>query len=71
MKSVIVESIPLSRAVLCEDCRMITAATNQHCQVCGSQAVVNIETLLAPVPKMKRYKPISDDHFYKPIERSM
>ena len=46
LTSVLVESIPLSRAVLCESCHTITAATNGHCPICESQALVNLEKLL-------------------------
>jgi hypothetical protein len=47
LTKVIIESIPLSRATLCEDCRQITAATNGHCPICGGRALVNLENLLS------------------------
>lgn len=47
LTSVIVESIPLSRAVLCLDCQMITAATNGHCPICEGRALMNLENLLS------------------------
>ena len=42
----LVESVPLSRAQLCEDCHMITAANNCHCLVCGSKAVMLLAKVL-------------------------
>ena len=52
------DSIPLDRAVLCLDCRMITQATNGHCPVCQSSALVRVQLLIdrednestAPIP---------------------
>jgi hypothetical protein len=42
--------VPLSRAVLCQDCNTITAATNGHCPVCGGHAVVNVGRILNREP---------------------
>lgn len=41
-----IESIPLAEAVLCESCKMITAAKNGHCPVCGSTALLNLAKVL-------------------------
>lgn len=41
-----IEAVPLEKAVLCEDCRQITAATNGHCQMCGSTALMNLAKVL-------------------------
>ena len=67
--SVVVESIPLNRAVLCQDCAMITAAENGHCPVCESKALTNLEKLLNRIPKNKP-EPVPEANFYKPIQRS-
>lgn len=40
------ESVSLSRAVLCNDCDEITAATNGHCPICGSTALVSLAKIL-------------------------
>ena len=40
------DAIPLKVAVLCEDCKMLTSATNGHCPVCGSTALVNLAKIL-------------------------
>jgi len=47
MTTATIDSIPLSRAVLCANCEVITAATNGHCPVCQSTALVNLATILA------------------------
>ena len=40
------QAVPLDRAVLCEDCRQITAAQNGHCPVCGSAALASLANFL-------------------------
>ena len=41
-----VESIPLDEAVLCEDCKVITRAKNNHCLVCGGHSIVSLARIL-------------------------
>ena len=39
-------AIPLNRAVLCEDCQMITQATQSVCLACGSRAIYSLQAML-------------------------
>lgn len=40
------EAVHLDLAVLCEECRCITAACNGHCPICGSAALLNLASVL-------------------------
>jgi len=37
-----IEAIPLDRAVICLNCPMITASTNDCCSYCGCKGVVSL-----------------------------
>ena len=39
-------AIPLNRAVLCEDCQMITQATQSVCLACGSKSIYSLQAML-------------------------
>jgi hypothetical protein len=39
-------SIPIRKAVLCEDCREITASLHSTCPVCGSRALWPLAAIL-------------------------
>lgn len=41
------ESIPLSIAVLCISCNVISDSKHDHCGVCGSASLVNLARLLS------------------------
>ena len=40
------DSVALADAVLCEECKSITAAKNGHCPVCGWRGLVNLINVL-------------------------
>lgn len=40
------QAIPLSRAILCEDCVHISDSTTNRCGHCGSTAVMNLAKVL-------------------------
>jgi hypothetical protein len=39
-------SMPLSRAVLCTNCERVSNSRNLRCDVCGSGAVLGLQTIL-------------------------
>jgi hypothetical protein len=43
-------SIPLELAVYCANCNMISNSRAHKCAVCGSQAVLRVQTVLDPDP---------------------
>lgn len=45
MPAIELAAIKLSEAVLCEECKQITAAKNHHCPACGAsgECVVRLE----------------------------
>jgi DNA-directed RNA polymerase subunit RPC12/RpoP len=42
----IVQSVPLARAVLCEDCSLITESSGAVCGYCGSRAITSLQKML-------------------------
>ena len=44
-------SIPLELAVYCGNCYMISNSRPHKCSVCGSQAVLRVQTILDPDPE--------------------
>lgn len=42
------ESVPLVEAMLCEDCKEITASKKSTCAICGSTAIWPLTALLEP-----------------------
>ncbi len=40
-----IDSVPLSRAILCLDCEQITAS-EQNCSVCGSRSVLSLARII-------------------------
>lgn len=40
------QSIPLARAILCEDCARISDSTTDRCGYCNSKAVMNLAKVL-------------------------
>lgn len=42
----LVQTVPLDRAVLCENCQLITESTGPDCGYCGSKAITNLQKLL-------------------------
>jgi hypothetical protein len=42
-------SIPLEKAVYCENCRMVSSSARQWCGLCGSERIVRM-ALLIPEP---------------------
>lgn len=42
----VVNSIPLARAILCEDCTHFSDSTTNRCGHCGSTAVMNLAKVL-------------------------
>lgn len=45
-KRPVVEAIPLSVAVVCEDCKNITKSKNSTCGCCGSKAIWSVSAML-------------------------
>ena len=51
-------SIPLEKAVYCENCKMVSTSAQQRCGVCGSERIVRMAPLIpeprdpAPVPAL-------------------
>ena len=43
----VVEAVPLDVAVLCEDCRCITASRNGHCRICEGRGLLNLAKVLS------------------------
>ena len=43
-------SIPLMRAVYCENCKMVSSSTRQRCGLCGSERIAGLATLLSEPP---------------------
>lgn len=41
-----VQIIPISKAILCANCEVITEAQNDHRLACGSHSIVQVEKLL-------------------------
>ena len=51
-------SIPLEKAVYCENCLMISSSTRQRCGLCGSERIIRMAPLIPepwdpdPVPAL-------------------
>ena len=51
-------SIPLEKAVYCENCNMVSSSARQRCGLCGSERIVRMATLIpepwdpGPVPAL-------------------
>ncbi len=49
-------SIPLEKAVYCENCKMVSSSTHRRCGLCGSERIVRIDHFIpepwdpGPVP---------------------
>lgn len=41
-----IQMVPLSQAILCENCQTVSNGTDHSCPACGSQAVVNLQRLI-------------------------
>ena len=44
-----IQMVPLSQAILCEDCQAVVTfrvGSDHSCPVCGGQAVVNLQRLI-------------------------
>lgn len=39
-------SIPLEKAVYCENCHMVSSSARQRCGLCGSERIVRIARLI-------------------------
>ena len=42
----LITSIPLSHAVLCADCEVISDSSGEVCEVCGSRSLLNLGRVL-------------------------
>jgi len=51
-------SIPLEKAVYCENCKMVSSSARQRCGLCGSERIVHMARLIpepldpGPVPAL-------------------
>jgi hypothetical protein len=51
-------SIPLEKAIYCENCKMVSSSARQRCGLCGSEQIVRLGPLLpepwnpTPVPAL-------------------
>ena len=52
-------SIPLGKAVYCENCKMVSSSTKQRCGLCGSEQIARLAPLIpepwdpGPVPALE------------------
>ena len=51
-------SIPLEKAVYCENCKMVSSSARQRCGLCGSEQIVRLAPLIpepwdpGPIPAL-------------------
>ena len=43
-------SIPLEKAVYCENCTMVSSSARQRCGLCGSEMITGLATLFTEPP---------------------
>ena len=43
-------SIPLEKAVYCENCETVSTSAHSHCGLCGSERVIDLATILGGPP---------------------
>ncbi len=41
-------SIPIEKAVFCENCKTVSSSTAKRCGVCGSEQIIELALLVTP-----------------------